>query len=467
MYMEVSQLHSSVSCCLHRTSHTPPTPQIDPDDRPTFDEAAAILDQIETEDGQDTSKGDSDPPDLDPDQDLRSCFSEPLLRLHDSDGELSTSGSEGDSRRSLNRKLDSLDSGDGKELISGSTQISGTSSGANGLPEEDTFLKKLEDLNTSSQTLIAEDGSEDGNGTNKGGDSGIDPGEMLYAANLNSSYEAGLNTLGLNGAISGSKRVDHIDLGDEAPLYASPSLSRAQDTETFLGTAGSMATPIHTRLSWDETARYTAHVTPPGQCPSPLARSWTSSDFSFHLPSSSTPWAPPSTPAVPLRLPRSLPTSPILKRFQHSHEFASELASIRDSPMFLQPHRRSVPTSHSHTISCRNSSLFPDASNLHSTIYEEGSEHSTLQLWNGEDAYTSLKQQLQFESPNRRSRSHSNPAFAVRKQSLNYSLTLARHSSDSAQSNAVSYKFYNIKLHKNARLSSSAPNLVSLYSATN
>ena len=460
-------------CYITHTPFTHPTYtlQIDPDDRPTFDEAVAILDQIETEDIQDLSKGDSDP-DLDPDQDLRSCFSEPLLRLHDSEGELSASGSEGDGRHILNQKLDSLDSCDGNELIPSNVHIGGNSmtgssakslNGGVKLPEEESFLKKLtlEEVNTSSQTLMAEDESEDGNGLNKGGDSGIDPGELLCPTTLSSSYEAGLNTLGLEGATSGSKRAN-IDSGDETPLCASPSLSRAQDKNTLVGTTEDTSTPIQTRVSWDE--RYTAHVTPSWQCASPLARSWTSSDFSFHLPSPSTPWAPPSTPAVPLRLPHSLPTSPTLKKFQHTPEFANELPSISDSPMFLQPQRRSAPTSRAH--SCRNSSLFPDASNVH-TIYEEGSENTTLQLLNGEDMYTSLEQQLHYESPNQRSRSHSNPAFAVRKQSLNYSLTLARHSPDSSHSNAISYKFYNIKLHKNARLSSSAPNLVSLYSSAN
>lgn len=441
----------------HTHTHTPP--QINPDDRPTFDEAVKILEQIEIEDNQDSNEASSDT-----DQDLRSCISEPVIRLHDSDEELSSTGSEADDSHVLNQKLDK----EPRKILANDVRTGENSSAKplnQGLmqTEERSFQTLLSD--TSVHGLISEEGSEDdGMSVNKGGDSGIDPGEVLCAAALSSSFE-GLNIIGVDenttSQKAGSKMIP-IDVasGDETPICASPSLSRVHDKRFMLETTDSIATPILTRSSWDTSAGYAAHVTP-GQCATPLAQSWTSSEFSFNLPSPSTPWAPPPSPAVPLRLSTSLPTSPTLKRrFRRSLGLESDHSS--DSSMFLQPHRKSVPSPQSH--SQRNSALFQDAvDQMHNTIYEEGSDN--MQFWNSKDLCTCLEHQfsqVEYNSPNCRSRSHSNPAFAVRRQSLNYTLTLARHSPDSIHSSA--YKWYNIRLRKNARLSSSAPNLVALCS---
>ena len=426
-----------------------------------------ILEQVEVGEDQDSNEASSDT-----DQDLRSCISEPVMRLHDSDEELTSSSSEADDSHILNQKLGSLDSCSDKEprKILANDVHTGENSSVQPLNQGVT---QMEDV--SYQTLLSDTGvhsliteeeeSEDEKSVNKGGDSGIDPGEVLCAAALSCSFEAGLNTVGGENTLSlkaGSKMAD-VASGDETPLCASPSLSRMRDRKVMLETTDSIATPILTRSSWDTSIEYTAHVTP-GQSATPLAQSWTSSEFSFNLPSPSTPWAPPPSPAVPFRLSTSLPTSPTLKRrFRRSLGLESDHST--DSSTFLQPHRRSVPSPQSH--SQRNSALFQDAvDQMHNTIYEEGTEND-VQFWNSKDLCTCLEHQFsqaQYNSPNCRSRSHSNPAFAIRKQSLNYTLTLARHSPDSIPSSAASYKWYNIRLRKNARLSSSAPNLPSLCS---
>ena len=426
-----------------------------------------ILEQVEVGEDQESNEASSDT-----DQDLRSCISEPVMRLHDSDEELTSSSSEADDSHILNQKLGILDSCSDKEprKILANDVHTGEDSSVQLLnqgvtqTEDVPYQTLLSDAGVHS-LITEEEESEDEKSVNKGGDSGIDPGEVLCAAALSCSFEAGLNTIGGENTLSlkaGSKMAD-VASGDETPLCASPSLSRMRDRKVMLETTDSIATPILTRSSWDSSIGYTAHVTP-GQSATPLAQSWTSSEFSFNLPSPSTPWAPPPSPTVPFRLSTSLPTSPTLKR-RFRRSLGLESYHSTDSSTFLQPHRRSVPSPQSH--SQRNSALFQDAvDQMHNTIYEEGTEND-VQFWNSKDLCTCLEHQfsqVQYNSPNCRSRSHSNPAFAIRKQSLNYTLTLARHSPDSIPSSAVSYKWYNIRLRKNARLSSSAPNLPSLCS---
>ena len=466
-----------------------------------------ILDRIEIE--------------ADPEQDIRSCYSEPVLRLLDSDEDASSTSTTGGSIHILEGSFNGLGSTNG----SGSgTEEKGDTNSSEDIPatRENELLdaehksysspdleavKKrvkssssenllnglndlhLEDWNGSLKTLVSgsiEDVDSSG-GKNKSSDSGIDPGEMFRCTTSDASCDINEE----NPVNTGPSRTDKISspMGNAAsrslandehtPLYAAPSLygnKRPRSELAIVNPASQTATrtpgPL-SRVSSDEVPRHLVFVTPSGQCTSPLAQSWASSEFSFNLPSPSTPWAPPCSPnsAWGSLHSRSLPSSPVsFRRFRFSQELPSNFQVTDPSPVLVNRRHHRRPTSVH--LSKRNSTPLENLGAY--SIAEEGGfeteseAENAVHLWQGDSLCTNLDEEhfsrMVDESLRlQRTRSHSNPAFVVRKLSAaNYSLTLNRHSPDSTRSSASSYKCYNIRLRKDYRLSSSAPNLTLL-----
>ena len=371
------------------------------------------------------------------------------------------------------------------------------------------------DLNCSIKTLMAdEDITKDASDfTNGGGDSGIDPGEF-EVFKFPPSSEIGLepaetsnHDLATDEVVT-EKTVEKMisksesDEGDQTPIIcSSPTHS------TFLKTLSPNTTPAAPRILRRHEYDYVHPIgdvvtslaaTPPlvrtpsnesdicmYETPSsPFAQSWASSEFSFHLPRPSTPFAPPCTPVVPLRSTNSCPTSPtaLTKKYRYSQELNlsdfSLLAS--DSPGSHQ--RRSMPSSR--TASNRNSAISLEYGSERLDLNferEKLSVHNPKRrsvhfLEDDNHLCSNLDRDHFSKMPSSRSRSHSNPAPPIIKQPANYSLTLAKQSppttvegsaatQKSADTNSLLYKGYNITLKSNARLSSSTPNL-SLLSQT-
>lgn len=206
-------------------------------------------------------------------------------------------------------------------------------------------------------------------------------------------------------------------------------------------------------------------VTPLAKCDSPPDQGWDS----FHLPAPSHPWAPPPSPNSPTKSYHSLPSSPTgSNRFRFSQEIPEDHV-LTDFQSFLEP-----PTddelpcaSNSLGIKRRPSPWWHTANDPFEL--PEGSltafpSHTKAGSTCKRDSLCSnLEIHFPLEGPSlTRSRSHSNPAHAVRKQSATHALTLCRTSSNSPPSSLAassSYKCYRIRLKRDYRLSSSMPNL--------
>ena len=213
-------------------------------------------------------------------------------------------------------------------------------------------------------------------------------------------------------------------------------------------------------------------VTPVRDCASPFGRGW-EQDSPIRLPSPSTPWAPPPSPSTPGFLYHSLPSSPLGgRRFRYSQEIPEDqiLTDFRDSP---EPFRRSGSVrSDSLRLQRRLSPLhhggakFPDPLHSRTThdpmYYTQGGadlsgKHRSLCTNLDEEHFSSTSSALP------RNRSHSNPAPPVRKQSVNYALTLSRASTDGLANSTSSFcKCYSVGHKPDYRLSSSTPNLTLL-----
>ena len=474
-----------------------------------------ILDRIEVE--------------ADPDQDIRSCYSEPVLQLLDSDEDTSSTGTPGGSTHILEGSFNGLGSvtgsnssveegGDrkisqdsdlclsmpkGNELLAGERKDRSSqdpevikkrvksSSSENLLNSLNDFHS--EDQNGSRKTLVSdstEELSSSKGGESKGGDSGIDPGEMfkcttsdMLSGDINSTSEKSPADIGHSGADEklSPKRTRPLAHAEYTPLYAGPSLHSNKRPRNVLIVNSALQMGSRTpgplsRTSSDDVPRHLVFVTPSGQCTSPLAQSLASSDFSFNLPSPSTPWAPPCSPNSEIRPPHShsLPSSPVsFRRFRFSQELPSNFQVTGPNLPLANKrcNRKSTPILTAYDDK-RNSALLEllGAYSVPEGDFEAGSEaDKSVPYWKRESLCANLDEEhfshmTDASSQLQRTRSRSNPAFVVRKQSAaNYSLTLARCSPDSTRSSASSYKCYNIKLRKNYRLSSSEPNLTSLY----
>ena len=432
--------------------------------------------------------------------DLISCYSEPTLRMRDSD----SSASEGDFR-SLEHQLDSFES---VESISSSDSLENDVSKRpepqvfNGMTEgpiseEDSPAREIQcsskgllngslsdlcpkECSGSRHTLVAEEEHSSHVKSKGGGDSGIDPGDM-FKCPLNSDEEACNGDSRSETLVAGNQSNDPIDeVGALTPLCASPALYRTRThgsntptmcTSTTTPQDENFRTPSSpSNLALDDDSnREIAFLT---QCTSPTAQSIaSSSDFSFRLPTPSTPWAPPSSPVPYLQDTHSLPTSPTCTRrqFRHSLEMPSDFSVRQHLPVSLN--RRS--TTPSLGAYFHGNLQYHPTSDLMYYQHESISEHEserTLPVLNRDSLCTNLDEEhftrMTPDHPLQRSRSRSNPGFSPRKTSANYSLTLSQHSPDSDSSSrrtsGYSYKCYKIRLNRNYRLSSSAPNLLLL-----
>lgn len=436
---------------------------MDPDERPTFAEALKILELI-------------DLPDDIPDHDVRSCYSEPTLRTRDSDEDTSSSicSSEGVEKLQFACDTDqrlSATSSPCDNLEEGCIEVENLPipSEKEGTLPAKILANNLGDLcadnwsrNGSRQTLVAEEEE------NKGADSGIDPGEMFKSnSNPSSLCKGKLNTASIEQTPESSPQAKvviespqnrlgkstEIRSGEQTPVSASPSLCgrKTQLPDPTYDTATATSTPIghtltdpfKTPANANESPQHTAFVLPSGRCTSPLAPSWTSSEFSFYLPTPSTPWVPPCSPvALEKASSHSLPSS---SSYTHPRTF-------RFSQVM-------PPCGCDFTCDC-------GAHRIPFTSYCAHQQQDTEKkghFLNGDNLCTNLDEEhfsrMDLHSPSHRNRSHSNPVLASRKLSVNYSLTLARYSPDSTQSSGSSCKCYNISLYKNYRVSVSAPNL--------
>ena len=361
------------------------------------------------------------------------------------------------------------------------------------------------------QTLLDSDDEE---GINKG-DSGIDPGELFVclptavgeklgmeagissvtASHQNTHHlphipgpagkemeeEEGRNKSGVTPAHLLGSREAEDESGGNTPLCLSPTiltgtgkthgrgqfqwevtpqmLPQQKNRRTGIQNDGSL-TSINLTPSPDSIP---PPATPNDCCFSPNAPS-SASDVSFYLPQPSTPWAPPPSPVHSgfYSLSSSLPCSPTQKRhhFRLSGEVQEamfppfdpiSLASLSDSSsaVHLRSNTASPLSQPQYRCSLRNS---------HGTAlppFPEDLELNDQVGLNLEDKFSHLG------LLRRRTRSSSNPTpTPLVLQSGEYSLTLARYPTDATcNSNATSFKCYNIKTRQNYRLSSSQPDL--------
>ncbi len=487
--------------------------QLDPDDRPSFEEVVEILKAI-TISIDDTASVEQ-PPDTTSDDDvyLRSCFSEPFLKLTDqtdSEGSSvhigyrldsigSSTASTGSSCCSCNGDLKVVSDVPTSEQNSTIplTRTVATSNldlvnkaavddidGVLGSNSENSFdqssyreLKKTNsltlsdndnnspNLNCSIQTLIAEDSQVTTELVNGGGDSGIDPGEMevfKFPPYDNHSTKCKRSP-------NFARRLENaIQEGDQTPVYSSPYHQEA--TRKLIPEAFSPhgLSPVRTPSDSSVSCTYTTPT-------SPYAQSWASSEFSFHLPNPSTPYAPPCTPVPRLRRTNSCPSSPNLhsKSFRFSLDSSHLNVSSVDSDSPALYHRRSQWANSKNSTD--QDSLDADVEyalrhRKHSHDPKRRSVH-----FEDDEICTNLDKEHFSKMSLSRNRSHSSPAQPIMKHNSTsfiplanckentvYSLTLADCNDTQACSkypNSVLCKGYNITMSSNARLSSSVPNL--------
>jgi len=241
---------------------------------------------------------------------------------------------------------------------------------------------------------------------------------------------------------------------------------------------------------------------------SPTGQSWASSEFSFTLPSPSTPCAPPSSPNPPSSR-HSLPSSPCYRHSPYhsfrrhnsphqsvksrtlTHRYSQEISSSQSSS-----HLRKDSSSSSHTRpkSCRNSALFPgtpeqsaSSRNLVTDLQQDFDKMmklvKTVRFDAEEDSYAGGGpddfdyddngcMEMRFDYASRRQRSKSSPARRTRKTSACSSLVGDNRSNKTLREYGItlktdlvdfdatcSSKYYKITQTSNTRLSSSTPDL--------
>ena len=242
----------------------------------------------------------------------------------------------------------------------------------------------------------------------------------------------------------------------------------------------------------------------PHRSSSPNTHSCASSEFSFCLPSPSFPWAPPSSPTPFKKQSRSLPTTPthgtppssLRNHFRYSQEITTHNLCSAVYPMNLLPDDGLSDYDESQVDVSKNlytSKNFADGEITEKFVSDHVHVRGKMVHFLPVDMDNDLCKRLDEDFSNtalddssykvvhRRSRSHSNPAHVIRRQSggNNYSLTYAR--SPPAATAAELYgatprpcatthhttqqfKCYNIRQRRSIRLSNSAPNIPSLLS---
>lgn len=325
-------------------------------------------------------------------------------------------------------------------------------------------------LYSSAQTLVAEDNIApyDG-GIGRGGDSGIDPGDVEVFKFPSPTDEERKDA-------SIAAIVSSCDPGDNTPICTSPNISTTKSgvessTPTSEGVAKESgdqhggytfrSSPAHSRFSFsgassDEMLELDRHsnMTPPSD---QTAQSWTSSEFSFRLPTPSIPWAPPSSP-----LPHSLPTSPTHYSIhqtsrQRPHRRSYDITTSSNMTSCL---RKTSSSCHPH--SCRNSALFPelqgDSSDFKKSVHFvdlDGSE----QFYSDGD-YRTL---TSIGAVRPRSKSNPpNPTMIRDREDKPGECGVIRLKSDWINQDPHSCKCYKIAQRSNTRLSNSAPDLSKL-----
>ena len=254
-------------------------------------------------------------------------------------------------------------------------------------------------------------------------------------------------------------------------------------------------------------------TTPVHRSSSPNAQSCASSEYSFCLPSPSFPWAPPSSPTAFKNRSKSLPTTPThvtlrssssshssRKHFRFSTEITSHTLCSAVYPMNLVsadsrlsdyddnlPYTaRTHSRMHDFTDADTEEKFAQDHVRVRGKIVHflpVDADHDLCKRLDDDFSRTTLADSYKVH---RRSRSHSNPAQVIQKQSAtgsnSYSLTYARspptstHEAEldpygvrprpcnSTHHTTQQFKCYNIQQRRGVRLSNSAPNIPSLLS---
>ena len=143
----------------------------------------------------------------------------------------------------------------------------------------------------------------------------------------------------------------------------------------------SRSSPVHCKSNSDSIHHDDSALITSTECSvSPLGRSWSSSDFSFNLPTPSTPWAPPTSPVPPFTRQTS-PTSPFYLRYSpyynyhhhrtHTQRYSQILSDGSHPPCLKKP----KPPNRS--LSCRHSTGREMVYELGSSMTElrDGFEH--------------------------------------------------------------------------------------------
>ena len=425
--------------------------------------------------------------------------------------------------------------------------------------------------NPSIQTLLASEGAIEASsevyGTSstkqRGGDSGIDPGEVdifkfpqqhdhqkLHVSNSLSTTElstvSGDRTpLGClspepnhsaaecaqGGSVSPSGCIFlETDKKSKKGIPISPILSPSCSTPNLTECLGqrkpvaatsvleevcSNPSPTHSSFSHSRTSSVedtsqgdpSILVTLREHSTSPLEQSWASSEFSFTLPSPSTPWAPPSSPNPPSNR-HSLPSSPA---YRHSpyHSFRRHNSPHQSAKSHTHPHRYSQEisntqnyhlhkntnssSSRSRPKSCRNSALFPETSDktissssmvtdlqldferVMKTVHfgeDNFGERDTEDFAGEDDPNMTLRLEYASREGMARQRSKSSPSRRIRKTSAYSSLAEDNRNSKTLREYGISLKtdlidfdttcsskYYKITQTSTTRLSSSTPDL--------
>lgn len=321
------------------------------------------------------------------------------------------------------------------------------------------------DLNCSIQTLIAED-SHVNTDINCGGDSGIDPGEtevFKFPPHDNRPIES-------KASISGTKGERFTREGNQTSHYSNPARNAILEASLNLIPEASSPHALSPVRTASDSSVSCTHTTPS----SPYAQSWASSEFSFHLPNPSTPYAPPCTPTSRQRRANSCPSSPKSdsKPFRFSLDASYLQNSSVDNDSLAYHNRLKWASSRYSTNYSAQGSLEKD---LEYTLRQRKYSHNPKRRsvhFDDNEVCTNLDRDHFSKMFPSRNRSHSNPAQPIKKYSTGlvplinckntalYSLTLADCKNNSPSCiNTALCKGYNVTMTTNVCLSSSAPNL--------
>ena len=347
---------------------------------------------------------------------------------------------------------------------------------------------------------------------------------------IESLVEDGQSRCAQNGTTNGGVGVANSVEGDLTPLCASPTFVStaakpiASQTPHSLGDERNslvngtvitqsllemeegepllISTPHHLGSLGGSGNVHDPFVTPYRRSSSPNAQSCASSEYSFYLPSPSFPWAPPSSPISLQKQSRSLPATPThatptniaRNHFRYSQEItSSHLCSAVYPVNYISEGgdlRDDCPSKVNHALYSNGD--FGES--IHDSSHVSGKTVHFLPVdidrdpcKRLDDDFSSdlLSGDLSYKLSHKRSRSHSNPAHMITKESASthYSLTYARsppatptkdHEPEHTDCYAVrtrtshhtlqQLKCFNIRLRRGVRLSNSAPNLPSMLS---